>query len=285
VIADLVTAGEAFEDLIFADLSRLPRAGEEIKTGTFARTFGGGALITAVAARRAGMRCQVVSALSAAAEARLKDERIAVTNLRRPGEPEAVTAALSTSIERTFVTFTGVNAVLEPRLQRACAGLRARHVHFAFAPATCARWLPRLRAFRRAGIRTSWDFGWNEHITRDKDFKALVGALDYAMMNEQEARLFTGARTTARAVELLREWARVAIVKYGPGGSRWISAGTDLQIAAPRVRAIDTTGAGDAFNGGFLAALLRGASPARALAAGNTTGARSTRALGGIDGL
>ena len=39
---DLVTAGEAFEDLIFSGLSRLPRAGEEIRTSRFARTVGGG---------------------------------------------------------------------------------------------------------------------------------------------------------------------------------------------------------------------------------------------------
>ena len=48
--AELVTAGEAFEDLIFVGLPRLPRPGEEIKTSTFMATVGGGAIITAVAA-------------------------------------------------------------------------------------------------------------------------------------------------------------------------------------------------------------------------------------------
>ncbi|HQZ38127.1 MAG TPA: hypothetical protein PLH72_03715 [Vicinamibacterales bacterium] len=41
---DLVTVGEAFEDLIFLGLRRLPKPGEEVKTSHFARTVGGGAL-------------------------------------------------------------------------------------------------------------------------------------------------------------------------------------------------------------------------------------------------
>jgi sugar/nucleoside kinase (ribokinase family) len=42
----LICAGEAFEDLIFVGLSRLPELGEEIKTDRFESTIGGGAVIT-----------------------------------------------------------------------------------------------------------------------------------------------------------------------------------------------------------------------------------------------
>jgi sugar/nucleoside kinase (ribokinase family) len=48
---------------------------------------------------------------------------------------------------------------------------------------------------------------------------------------------------------------------------------------------VDTTGAGDAFNAGFLAGLLSGLPARRVLRLGNTVGARSTRAVGGLDGL
>ncbi len=105
----LLCAGEAFEDLIFVGLERLPEPGEEVKTDRFTATIGGGAVITAVKAARLGMRTQLISALGPAAVTRLKKERVAVTNLLKPGEPHAITAALSTGDDRAFVTFNGVN--------------------------------------------------------------------------------------------------------------------------------------------------------------------------------
>ena len=70
---DLLTVGEAFEDLIFLDLDRLPRPGEEVKTSRFVATVGGGAVITAVAAARLGVSVRILSGLSDAACARLAD--------------------------------------------------------------------------------------------------------------------------------------------------------------------------------------------------------------------
>ena len=52
----LLCAGEAFEDLIFVGLDRLPELGEEVKTDRFTSTIGGGAVITAVKAARLGMQ-------------------------------------------------------------------------------------------------------------------------------------------------------------------------------------------------------------------------------------
>jgi len=110
-----VTLGEVFEDLVFLDLPRLPKLGEEIKTDRFLRSPGGGALITAVAASRLGTRCRVVSALGDEAVALLRAEGIQVRNLRRRGEAHAISAALSTRRDRSFVTFNGVNDRLEPQ--------------------------------------------------------------------------------------------------------------------------------------------------------------------------
>jgi len=61
---DLLTVGEAFQDLIFVGLPHMPKHGEELKTARFVSTVGGGALITATAAARLGVRTAVVSALS-----------------------------------------------------------------------------------------------------------------------------------------------------------------------------------------------------------------------------
>ena len=282
---DLVTAGEAFEDLIFSSLPRLPRAGEEIRTRRFARTVGGGAIITAVAAARSGVRCSVISGMGPAAVDLLVREGVSTVDLRHPHELPAVSAALSTAGNRSFVTFTGVNDRLESRLFAPIRRVAARHVHFAFCPSRCGRWRAVLHNLRHRGITTSWDFGWNEGLLRDPGFLPLIDALDYFLLNEQEAALYARTPRMSTALVFWRRRGGPVVIKLGHRGSRWVSAELDVHVPPPRVRAVDTTGAGDAFNGGFLAARLQGASPVSALRAGNRLGALSTRKAGGIDGL
>ncbi len=286
----LLCTGESFDDLIFSGLERLPEPGEEVRTDHFTSTIGGGAVITAVAAARRGLRVTVMSALTDAAVARLKGEKVAVRNLRKPGEPGAISAALSTSTERSFVTFNGSNAKLEPRLARELNAIasstsargRPDHIHLAFYPHDCATWTHIVSRLRLRGITTSWDFGWNEPLTTDRGLTTLLDALDFVFVNEMEAMLYTGELTLTDAITHWRRRSSIVIVKLGPDGSVWVSPKGDIHRGAPRVKVVDTTGAGDAFNGGFLAAWLRGGTPTQCLAAGNAAGAAATREPGGL---
>lgn len=282
---DLLTLGEAFEDLIFVGLERLPKPGEEVKTSEFVATIGGGAVITSVAAARLGLACEIRSGLSEDAARRLRAERVKVGNLRKEGEPHAITAALSTRANRSFVTFNGINDLLEPRLLESLDGVNARHVHFAFFPHDCGSWLRVVERLREDGITTSWDFGWNEALLRDRRFPVLVNALDFVFINEQEAVLYSLRLDLRSAVDAWRAHPHNVIIKLGAKGSQWLSATTDVCVPPARVKVVDTTGAGDAFNGGFLAAFLRGASPKTCLRVGNFVGAMSTRVAGGLDSL
>ena len=181
----LLCAGEAFEDLVFFALDRLPDLGEEVKTDPFTATVGGGAVITAVHAARLGMKTGIISALGAAAVTRLRHEGVSVTNLRKPSEPHAITAALSTDEDRAFVTVNGVNSKLEARLAqvlskpvapepdgraafakastsaKASADKSARqgrttaqtHVHLCFYPHDCTQWTRIVTRLRKRGVR------------------------------------------------------------------------------------------------------------------------------------
>src|SRR5439155_7020250 len=88
---ELLTVGEAFQDLIFAGLPHMPRNGEEVRTARFVSTIGGGAVITAAAGARLGLRTAVISGLSRDASRALRRERIRVVNVKRPAEAHAVT--------------------------------------------------------------------------------------------------------------------------------------------------------------------------------------------------
>jgi len=278
----LLCAGEAFEDLVFFALDRLPDLGEEVKTDHFTATVGGGAVITAVQAARLGMKSAVLSALGDAAVARLKRERVSVTNLRKASEPHAITAALSTDDDRAFVTFNGVNAKLESRIATALSKAAADHIHLCFYPHDCAQWTRIVTRLRKRGITTSWDFGWNEPLTGDRGLTDLIDALDFVFVNEVEARLYTGEATLEAAIPHWRRRQAITIIKQGDRGATWIAPDRDIHFPAPRVKVVDTTGAGDAFNAGFLVAWMRGKSPAQCLAEGNKAGAASTQRAGGI---
>jgi len=278
---DLLTVGDAFQDLIFVGLPHMPRHGEELRTARFVSTIGGGAVITATAGARLGLRTAIVSALSREAALALRRDGVQVVNVRRASETPAVTVSLSTQHDRGLVTFDGVNDRLEARLPAVMARLRARHVHFAFAPRDCARWVRIARRLRAQGVTTSWDFGWTPPLRTRRGFSALIASADFIFVNEKEAALYTPTRRRARNT----------VIKLGPRGSRWVTSAehvarglqpSDVSAPAPRVRAVDTTGAGDAFNGGFLFAWLEGRTPRDCLRAGNFVGARSTLAPGGV---
>ena len=282
---ELLTVGEAFQDLIFMSLPHLPRLGEELRTAHFAATIGGGAVITATAAARLGMRSAIVSALSDEAARALRGDRVAVVNVKRPREAHAITVALSTAADRSFVTFNGVNDRLQARLPAAIARRRAAHVHFAFSPADCARWTAIVERLRARGTTTSWDFGWDPSLPARDGFWRLVRAVDFVFVNEIEATTYAGVRRRDDAAGFWQGAARNAVIKLGARGSRWVAAGIGVRAAAPRVRPVDTTGAGDAFNGGFLYGLLRGRTRRDCLRIGNFVGARSTLAAGGVASL
>ncbi len=283
----LVSVGEAFEDLVFHGLPRLPRPGEEVRTKQLVRTWGGGTLITAVAAARLGTRVAVISALPDGALGYLRREGIEVRNLRQPGEPHAISVALSTADERAFATCDGVNEVLEGRLL-ALFGRRlprARHVHFALGARRLDAWARVIRRLRARGTTTSWDFGWHEGLERRRGFARLVRELDWTFVNDKEARAYSGSTRLPEAVARWRGMSRGTVIKRGPRGALAVLPDAVHRVDAPSVRVVDTTGAGDAFNGGFLAALVRDCDIVTCLRAGVWVGSQSTRRAGGLEGL
>ena len=105
-------------------------------------------------------------------------------------------------------------------------------------------------------------------------------------MNEDEARMVTGtadARQTAAAV--LARGVKTVVLKLGPRGCAIYTGGCEILCPAFEVAVKDTTGAGDCFVAGFLAAHLRCASLAEAGLFANAVGAFSVQCVGASKGL
>jgi ribokinase len=104
-----------------------------------------------------------------------------------------------------------------------------------------------------------------------------VALADYLTPNETELEILSGITGDYEkaARSLLTRDGQAAIVTIGAGGAQWVSPTTSTIIPAFKVTAVDTTGAGDAFNGGFAVALGEGKSLEEAIRFANATAALS----------
>jgi len=115
----------------------------------------------------------------------------------------------------------------------------------------------------------------------EPDVTAALRAVDIFAPNQNEALHLTGAATAAQALALLAELTPLVIVKCGADGALARRGAEIARAPSIVVPVLDTTGAGDCFNAGFLDGYLRGEPLERCLRRGNICGGLSTTARGG----
>jgi sugar/nucleoside kinase (ribokinase family) len=130
-------------------------------------------------------------------------------------------------------------------------------------------------------LTISGDLGWNPEVLESPQLPSLLKEFEFAFPNESEAKAMTGEKTIEAAARKLSRWVRVPVVKLGRDGSLAVRDGKIVRVKSIRVRAVDATGSGDAFNGGFLHGYLAGWPLEDCLRAGNICGALATTGAGG----
>ncbi|MEO1276539.1 MAG: PfkB family carbohydrate kinase, partial [Pseudomonadota bacterium] len=129
-------------------------------------------------------------------------------------------------------------------------------------------------AAREAGATVSLDCGWDETMERAEIGQLLAG-IDVFLPNAAEADHLDRLGVHPQA-------ATLAVIKRGASGASALVDGTEIHEPALGVTPVDSTGAGDAFNAGFLSAWLAAEPLAVCLRAGNATGARAIARRGGF---
>jgi len=188
--------------------------------------------------------------------------------------------------ERTMLTHRGAGGHLGPADWDDSLLDGAAHLHISgyalFNPG--GRGLVRLALARarRRGVSVSVDPASTGFLT-DFGVKRFIEATAGCVIlpNHAEATLLTGvAEANTAATELSRTY-ELAVVKLGGAGALAAQAGRiTVRVAGNPARAIDSTGAGDAFAGGFLAARLAGADEHLAVMAGCHAGAAAVSQVG-----
>ena len=294
---DLIVIGDCNPDVLVLGSDVTPAFGQQEKlVERMSLEIGGSASITAVAAARLGLRVALVAAVGPDAAGTfmldaLAKEGVDVSAVAiRDGQATGMTVALSRGGDRAILTALGAMGSLTAADIPASILNRARHVHvssyFLLADSLGPGLASVFADARAAGATTSLDTNWDPaQRWRDERLTAAIAQSDLLLPNEAEALALSGTSpAAAAATALMASGARVAVKLGARGVLVGVGPGELHQVSLPPVTPVDTTGAGDCFNAGLIAGLLRGLPLPRAAALGCATGALSTGALGGTAG-
>lgn len=189
--------------------------------------------------------------------------------------------------ERSFLTDKGANAALgaEDLPQALLDGVSILHIsaYALFEDASRIALISLMKAARARGVLVSIDpasTGFLQEIGADS-FLEWTSDADYIFPNAEEAALLTQEHDPAAQLAVLSEHYRVVVLKCGPKGAMLGGKMIEtMSLPGHLVEVIDTTGAGDAFAAGFLAAHLRGDEAADCLANAIRAGADAVSRIG-----
>ncbi|MEU9239896.1 sugar kinase [Streptomyces sp. NPDC048385] len=208
-------------------------------------------------------------------------------------DPEAATGTViclvdhGASAERTFLTDSGASLRLEPAdwSDTLLDGVARLHLsgYLLFSEPSRALVAVALSAARARGVPVSLDpasAGFLVALGVDRFLKFVEG-VDVLLPSRDEACLLTGLPDPADAAAKLSRQVPLVVAKAGADGALVARSGEVLaRIPAAPATPRDTTGAGDAFTGAFLAALVAGADARQAAERGCRAGARAVERVG-----
>jgi ribokinase len=286
----VVVFGSANVDLtVHAD--RAPGPGETVLGHGFTQGSGGKGANQAMAAARMGATTRFVGRIGDdPLGARLADGLAAAgvdTSglVAVAGAPSGVAViVVDGSADNRIVVAPGANAALDGTdLHDLTTALDGAAVLLLQLEVPMAGVLAAARAARRRGVTVVLD---PAPVPPAGVPDELLRLASIVTPNEHEAALLVGDGDSAGAVAALRRLgAETAIVTLGAAGARWSGPAGDGDRPAPAVTAVDTTGAGDAFNGALAAALAEGLDLATAISWGVTAGALAVTRAGAQDAM
>jgi sugar/nucleoside kinase (ribokinase family) len=286
----VLVAGELNPDLILSGCSIFPTPGREVLADDLKLCLGSSSAICAVGLARLGDEVTFASAVGAdfygdyCVEA-LRSAGVDVTHvMRRADLKTGITVSITSDRDRALVTFAGSITALRPEdlPDRIFEGHDHVHVSSWFLQDGLRPGLKhRFAAARRAGLTTSLDCGYDPTEKWSQDLLDTLTEVDVFLPNESEILGITGCRSVEEGMRKLDSGHILVVVKLGAEGcvARW--RGESIRVPACSVDVVDTTGAGDSFNAGFLHLWKRGGALTDCLRFAAACGALSTRGLGG----
>lgn len=286
--AKVVVIGSLNMDLV-TRAPRLPRGGETLIGESFATVSGGKGANQAVAAARLGAQVSMVGCVGSDAygnelRGALLAEQIDCQAVSTVDDSSGVALiVVDDNSQNAIVIVAGANGALTPEvIDRFDAVLRAADViicQLEVPDATVGHALKRGRELGKTVILNPAPA--SRPLPAD-----WYASIDYLIPNESEASALSGlpvdslASAETAAARLIAMGAGKVIITLGAQGSLFANGKGFEHFPAPKVKAVDTTAAGDTFVGGFAAALAAGKNEADAIRFGQVAAALSVTRAG-----
>jgi len=287
---DVVVVGELNVDLVLNGLAKLPELGSCIRARDMNLTLGSASAIFACNIARLGARVGFVGkvggdsfgglVLDSLRGGGVDVSRVIIDKGARTG----VCVSLSYPGEYAQASYAGVRETFSLPDVDMDYVLSARHLHLSsyyIQPALIPGCPQLFRTAKEHGLSTSLDPDGDQTGRWDAAIYDVLDNVDVFLPNEREARCISGRVEIEEALETLCRHSRTVVIKRGTEGAIARNGDTLRSWPAFPVDAVDTTGAGDSFNAGFVWQMLNGGGLDDCLRLGNACAALSTRALGG----
>ena len=280
---DVLLDGGYFNDLVFTGLPELPRLGHEVYSKDF-NLIPGGAYNSAVAMRRLDLRvawpCHFGSdPFSQYVKNHAVEEKLDPSFFTQVDRPSLhITVAFSFNEERAFLSYS--DDFPEEPLADLLNELRPAW----FLVSHLAHGEKYEALFEQAhvlGTKIYMDCQAHNRSMGDPQIRKALGMLDVFSPNAEEAKKLTGRENVEDALADLAELVPLVIIKLGKEGCICRYKEQVLRVPGIPVQVVDTTGAGDNFDSGFLCGQVRGHSLYDSLRIANICGGLSTQGYGG----
>ncbi len=290
---DLLVIGEINPDLILQGGDLVPAFGQSEKLVENARlTIGSSSVMVACGAARLGLSTAFIGVVGDDLFGHFMLDAMQAHGIDisackvKPSLSTGFSVILSQPQDRAILTYAGSIS----RLSRSDINLdllgHARHLHLSSYFLLDGLRPHVARLFQEAktkGVSTSLDTNWDPSGHWDGGLSEVLPLCDIFLPNEAEAREITGTKSLTEALDVLSKQIPIIAVKAGSKGG--VARYGDERITSPplAVDVVDTTGAGDSFDAGFLYAYIHDWSPQEALRLACACGSLSTLGVGGTE--
>lgn len=290
---DITIAGEVNLDLILYGLEEAIPIDREILASNFEMTLGSSSAILAHNLSVLGKRVGFVTRFGSDEMGRVAMNRLAESGAEvsrsvcAAGESKTgVSIILTHEKSRRILTYPGVMFDMTVADLDIDYLASARHFHLSslFLLRGLHDGLPELfRELKRRGLTISLDTNDDPDNRWGGILDELLPWVDILLPNDDEVCRMARRDSVEEALDVLAPTVGLIAVKCGRRGARVREGGRRFSVPGIAVAPVDTIGAGDSFNAGFLAAWLSGASAEKCAEAGNICGALSTQKPGGTE--